>query len=73
LRPATLNQVLADAEQPNTAIPNAPPTLLAILQILMGSLQVETLDLVKGDIGPENMQALFGLMMAGVRGRSAES
>jgi len=71
LRPSTLAQVLADAEQPNPAIPNAPPTLLAIVQILMGSLQIETLDAVKRDIGPQNMQALFGLMMAQARG-SAE-
>lgn len=64
LTPATLDRVLACAEQPNAQIPGNVPTLLAVFQILLGCLDDETIQAVKADLGPELMQQLYALMMA---------
>lgn len=64
LTPETLDMVLAAAELPNAQIPGNAPTLLAVIQILLGCLDDKTIQAVKADLGPELMQRLYMLMMA---------
>jgi hypothetical protein len=73
LEPSTLHRIFVDTERPNPSLPNGSPTLMTVVQILVTSLRVETIDLIKRDIGPENLQALFGLMVAQAQARSGST
>lgn len=64
LSPETIDTVLAEAELPNPDIPGETPTLVAVLQLLLGALSKETLDQLRSELGPEMMQRLFTLLMA---------
>jgi hypothetical protein len=53
LSPETLVAILGAAEQPNPKLPNKVPTLAFIAHLLFTSLDAETLERVKTEVGPE--------------------
>ncbi len=62
LSPETLSAILEQAERPNPQLPGNAATLVVVAQIIAGSLEEETLDRIKNEVGLELLGRMFAFV-----------